>query len=262
VRTLPVDDLDSVLVKADASVVTEVELGDVDVVALADREHAERVPVPGEHLLHALHHVRRSELGGASRRAEHPQGLVPPPGPAAEHVQVRQGAEVVDVQVGDEDLVELVEGQPGRDVVRHRPFADVEDEVVAVAQLDEDRSVHLARSNERRRSHERDPQLVWPKFLGPGEPVRCARQAGRRADAAEQHSLLPAAHRDAPSQCGLDVGGTGRLTLRGNGRMLLPVGCTGSPNQGERTLARTHALPPSSRFLPDRKHTHNAAHRK
>ena len=42
-----------------------IELGDVDVVALADREHGERVAVPGEHLLHALHHVRRAVLGAA-----------------------------------------------------------------------------------------------------------------------------------------------------------------------------------------------------
>jgi ribonuclease BN (tRNA processing enzyme) len=53
------------------------------------------------------------------------------PPQAAEHVQPRQCAEMVHVQVRDEDLVELVERQPGRDVIRHRPLADVEHEIVA-----------------------------------------------------------------------------------------------------------------------------------
>ena len=90
---------------------------------------------------------------------------------------------MVHVQVRDEDLVELVERQPGGDVVRYRPFADVEHEVVVVAQLDEDRRVHLARPDEWRRPHERDPQLLRPDLFGPREPVRRARQARRRVDA-------------------------------------------------------------------------------
>ena len=110
--------LGAILVVDHPAVVAEVELVDVDVVTLADREEAERVAVPVEHLLHALNHVSGAVLGRPSRRAEHAERVVPTAGPAAEHVEIGQGTEVVDVQVGDEHLVELVERKPAGDVVR------------------------------------------------------------------------------------------------------------------------------------------------
>ena len=111
---------------------------------LADREDAEGIHVPSEHLLHPLDHGRHPIFGGTTRWSEHPQRLVPATRPPTEHEEVGQGAEVIDVQVRDEDLVEFVEREPCCDVVRNGSLAEVEDEVLAVAKLYQDRGVHLA----------------------------------------------------------------------------------------------------------------------
>ena len=122
---------------------------DFDVVALPDREHAEGVVMPRQHLLHAFDHRGGAELRRAPRRTIHLQDPVPTPSPSAEFVHVRQRAEVVDVEVRDEDLVELVQREARGDVIRDRPFAEVENEVLTVAELDQDRGVHLTRTDER-----------------------------------------------------------------------------------------------------------------
>jgi hypothetical protein len=45
---------------------------------------------------------------------------VPAAGPSNEHIEIGQGAEVIDAEVCDEDLVEFVESDPAGDVVRDR----------------------------------------------------------------------------------------------------------------------------------------------
>ena len=58
-------------------------------------------------------------------------------------------AEVIDVQMGDEHLVEFVEREPAGDVVGDRALTEVEDEVPSVSELHEDRGVHLSRADGR-----------------------------------------------------------------------------------------------------------------
>src|SRR5262245_65135802 len=113
----------------------EVELLQFDVETLADRRGPEVLPVPEEHLLHVLDHVRDPVFRGAPGRPGEPEGLVPATAPGAEHVDIGYGGKVVPVQVRDEDVVHLVERNPRGQVVGDGARTHVEDEAVAIPQF-------------------------------------------------------------------------------------------------------------------------------
>jgi len=94
--------------------------------------------------------------------------------PGAEHPQVGQAAEVVHVEVCDEDILEFIQRDTGGDVVCRRALADIEDQIVSVPELNEDRGVHLARAYERRTTHEDDAHLIGLDLFRTREPVRRA----------------------------------------------------------------------------------------
>ena len=191
VRPPPVADRHSVLVVADAVVVLVVELVDLDLVALAHRPAGERLRVPVGHLLHALDHLGDALVRPAARRAVYPQRL-PPRRPRREAVQVRQLAVVIHVQVGDEDVVDVLDRYLERRDVPQAPRAKVEEQPGTVAQLDHDagrRLVPLGR--ERARAHERDPHLIWPELLKQREEVARAHHARRGLEIRRQRDPLP-----------------------------------------------------------------------
>ena len=84
-------------------------------------------------------------------------------------------------------------------------FANIEYEVLAIAELHENRRVHLAGSNERCGPHEDDPHLVRLNVFDTGKPVRCAFEPWLRPEALEQKALFPAARRHTTHQRRADV---------------------------------------------------------
>src|SRR5208282_2348719 len=104
------------------------------------------------------------------------------------------------------------------DVIRDRPLAEVENEVLTVAELDQDRGVHLTRTDERCGSHEDDAHLVGLDVFGARKPVRGALQPWLGCDALVQEPFLPAPHGNAAEEGCADVLlGTGLLLRRGDG---------------------------------------------
>ena len=114
-------------------------------------------------------------------------------------------AEVIDVQVRDEDFVELVQRKPTRQIVRNGAFAHVEDEVFAIAQLHENGGVHLSWADHRRRPHEDDSHLVWPDLLRSREPLGSTHHVRRRIDSLEELALFPATKWHAAGHYALDI---------------------------------------------------------
>ena len=200
VRLAPVADHHAVFLVSDAAIVLVVELMDVHVPTLADRQNVKAVPVPGQHLFHALQHVARAERRPVARRAGDPQRFVPPPGPPAERIDVGQRPHVIPVQVGQENVLDAIERHARGDVVRSRPWADIEDEVLAVAEFDIDRRAHLPGPDQRRSPHEGHPHFVGLNLLGPGKPVDGALHPGHRLEPGEGQALNPAAERLAPGR--------------------------------------------------------------
>ncbi len=222
-------------------VVAKVELVDLDVPALADGEDAERIDVPAEHHLHTLDHLGRAVLGCSTARSVHSERIVPASGPGAEHPDVGQTAEVIDVQVRDEDVLDLVQRDAGSDVVRGRALAQIEHEVSAVAELHEDRRVHLSGSDRRRRAHEDDPHLVRLNFLGTWEPVRCALHPGRGSDPFEEQPLLPAIARYATEERGANLLDARRILNGGRRRGRRQRGRAAGEQREEREEDRAEA---------------------
>src|SRR5208337_2108226 len=108
VRPTPMTNNDAVLVVADAVVVLIVELVDFHLITVADRKLIEAVGVPVGHRLHALDHGHGAILGSATRGTGDAQRL-PAPHPGREAVDVWEFAIVIDVQMGDEDVVHSLE---------------------------------------------------------------------------------------------------------------------------------------------------------
>ena len=62
VRLPPMGNFDAILLVHHATIVSEVEFVDIDVKTLPNGRRIEVLAVPGEHLLHAINHVRDAEL--------------------------------------------------------------------------------------------------------------------------------------------------------------------------------------------------------
>ncbi len=62
---------------------------------------------------------------------------MPPTRPAAEHVEICKGTEVIDMKMRDEHLVEFIQRETTSDVVGDRALAEIEDEVLPISQLHE-----------------------------------------------------------------------------------------------------------------------------
>ena len=111
-RLAPVDDFDAVFVIDDAAIVAEVEFRYVDIKTFSDRRSVEVLPMPRQHLLHVKNHVLDAELFRAPGRAGDAIGLIPPATPGTEDVGIRYRREVIPVQMGDENIVDLVQRDP------------------------------------------------------------------------------------------------------------------------------------------------------
>ena len=86
---------------------------------------------------------------------------------------------VVHVQVGQEDVVDLRHRDAHGEDVLDAAGAEVEEEPVAVAQLDHDAGAGLvAPGRERAAADERDPHLIRPEGLAAGEVVGLLRTDG------------------------------------------------------------------------------------
>ena len=169
VRPPPVADGHAVLVVADAVVVAEIEFVDLDLVAVANRAGVERVGMPLGHHLHAFDHRLDAVLGRPARWPMDAQRL-PPPHPRREGEQVRQVRVVIDMEMGEEDVVDRLQRHGHRDDVPHAAGAEIEEEPLAVTQLDHDAGAGLrARDRHRRAADERDPHFVGPNSSWPGK---------------------------------------------------------------------------------------------
>jgi hypothetical protein len=197
-----VDHLHSVLLVGGAAGVGEVELVDIDLPAR--RKDAESLAMPVHHLLHAFDHIGDSVLLGAPRRTGDAEWLVPAARPCPERIDPWERSEVVHVEVTEEDVVQLVDRDAGSQVVGDGALPKVEDEGVAVPELDVDGGVHLARPEHGSRTHEGDPHLIRLDVLGARKPVGGALQPGLGLDALEQEALLPATHRHTAREDALD----------------------------------------------------------
>src|SRR5262245_4981156 len=138
-----------------------------------------------------LDHVLDPVLRGAPGRPGEPKGLVPATTPCAEYVGIGYGRKVIPVQVRDEDVVDLVQRNPRGQVVGDGARTHVEDEPVAIPQLDVDGRAHLTRAGQRRAPHEGDADLAGLYLLRAGEPVGYALQPRHRCDAVEHEPFLP-----------------------------------------------------------------------
>jgi len=189
--------------------------------------------MPAGHHLHALDHYLRAVLGSTPGWTEHLERLVPPSVPGTEHPQVRESAEMIDVQMRDEHLADLVQRDPSALVVGDRAFSEIEHEFVAVAELDEDRRVHLAGTDERRSAHEGDSHLVRLYVLGTREPVCRALQPRLGPDTLKHQAFLPAFTWNATGQSGLHVFLRRRL-LNGDGLRGQVSGCKRQGGRNDR----------------------------
>ena len=165
VRPSPVADGDAVLVVADAVVIAEIELVDLDLVAVAHRAGVERVRVPMGHHLHALDHVCDAISWRAAGWSMHAQRL-PAPHPRREGVEVGQVRVVIHMEVGEEDVVDRLQRHRHRDDVTHAAGAEIKEEPFAVSQLDHDAGAGLgAGDRDRRAADEGDPHFVGADLL-------------------------------------------------------------------------------------------------
>ena len=180
VRATPVTDDDTVLVVADSVAVAEIELVDFHLVTVPDRKLVEAVRVPVGHRLHALDHGLGAILGRATRWAGDPQRL-PAPHPGREAVDVRELAVVIDVQMGDEDVVDHLQGHLQRDDVAQAARAEIEEEPLTVAELHHDRGASLrARRRHGRAADEGDAHLIRAQLLNAREKGVGVGDRGRR----------------------------------------------------------------------------------
>ena len=156
----------AVLLVDDLVLALEVELVDVDLSRLGRqiRQPGHVVPVVG--LQEVFDRVLGSHLGDGAARPPDLQrdGATrrPTAGP-----QTGEITPVVRVQVGEKDFVQIVKGDHQRRHVGVGAGADVEDELVAVAELDQPAGRRLAAARCRHaRSQSNQPDLVRPENLG------------------------------------------------------------------------------------------------
>ena len=131
---------------------------------------------------------------------------------------------MVPVQVGEEDVVQAIERHTRRQVVGDRAGPHVEDETVAIAELDIHRGAHLSGPRHRRTAHERHADLIGLHVFRLREPVRRALEPGHRCDPVEGEAFLPAAHRRTTGRNSLQNGRVRFVALRGKHLQLLGLG--------------------------------------
>ena len=159
----------AVLVVDDLVDALEIKLVDFQLPA-AEIDHAgSRADIPLVHFLHAFQGILRPQVRLRTARAPNPQR-----NQAVHHrstqPESRQVAVVVNVKVADKDLVEVIVGDfLGGDPLM-RPAADIEEELVAVAELDQETGRCLLRPGTRHaRAQRRDAHLVGLEVLRAGE---------------------------------------------------------------------------------------------
>ena len=160
--------------------------------------------MPVGHLLHSIDHGRGSVLGCSARWPVHPQRL-PAGGPGGEGKQVGQLAVVVDVQVSEEDVVDHLQRHLHREDVAQATRPEVEEEALAVAELDHDACGGLVSPRrERAAADEGDPHLILAELLrgrvvgGPAAHALGRHVVGRQGDPASAYSPVGIHRRDRP----------------------------------------------------------------
>ncbi len=131
-------DHNAVLVVADVIFLTEIEFGHLDFEAVADRAAVEFLEMPFQHLPHVFDHRLRAELRRAAGRAGDAQRLEAQTGRGRERQHVGKVGVVIDMQVGEENVVHQPDRQLQGDDVAHAAGAEVEEEALSVAELDHD----------------------------------------------------------------------------------------------------------------------------
>ncbi|MNZ75351.1 hypothetical protein D3C78_938250 [compost metagenome] len=169
--TTPVANGDPILVVADAIVVTEVELVDLHFVPVTDGEAIEAVGVPVSHGLHAGDHRLDTVLVRTPGRTVYTQRL-PAPHPRCKTVEVRQIRVMVDVQMGQKDVIDCLERHLHGEDVAHAAGAEIEEEAFAIAQFDHNASARLAAGRwHGRTAEEGNAHLILAQLFGTGEVV-------------------------------------------------------------------------------------------
>ena len=215
-RLLPMPDGDPVLLVSDAAVVLVIELLHIELETLSGRQGLKILALPGQHLLHPVHHVARAQLGRSARWPVDPQLLVPASAPRTKGVGIGHRGDMIPVQVSQEDVIEPIERHPSGKVIRDRAGPEIEYEALTVAQFDIDRRAHLAGADQRRGAHEGDPHLVGLERFGLGIPVHRVLEPRHRFDPGEIHPFGPAPERLSRSRHRVENLGVGfnRLIMR------------------------------------------------
>lgn len=90
-----------------------------------------------------------------------PAQWLPPSHPRSKGVEIRKVRVVIDMKMGEEDIVDRLQWHGHRDDVAHTAGAEIKEELVAVAKFDHDTGASLRlRDRDRRTADERDPHLV------------------------------------------------------------------------------------------------------
>src|SRR5208337_2857617 len=121
-------------------------------------------------------HAKLRRTPGRPRDA---QRLCPTTAPRRERQQIREVVVVVNVEMGDEDVVDVRYRHAHRENVFDAAGAKVEEETIAVAELNHDaRTGLIAPRRIRTAADKRDAHLVRPNNLRAGEVVVPALNAG------------------------------------------------------------------------------------
>jgi len=104
VYAAPVTDDYTILVVANAIVVTEVELVDLDFIAFTHRHDVEGIHIPVDHTRHVIDHCFSAVFWRATRWASLTQRL-PATQPRGKAVDVRQFAIVINMRMGEKDVI-------------------------------------------------------------------------------------------------------------------------------------------------------------
>ena len=157
---------DDTVAVVDHAGLLEIELVDFDLRAGVGQQPQARVGVPGEGFHLAAHEVLDAVFGLGTRWPVDDQRFDPSAGPASDP-DLREVADVVGVQMGGEIRGDVLVRDFERGEIRLRARAEVHDELVAVAELDQPGAVGLRPAHERPTGAERDDaHLVGCERLG------------------------------------------------------------------------------------------------
>ena len=128
---------------------------------------------------------------------------LPAPHPRSEGEEVGKVRVVIDMEMGEENIVDRLQRHRHRDDVAHAAGAEIEEEPLAVTQLDHDAGAGLrSRDRDRRAADERDPHFVGADLLLTRVVDVVADEIGRRPvirrkrDSAARHAAVGVLRRD------------------------------------------------------------------